>query len=134
MSIGRRFFSLPWRSRASIARDVDTELSFHLEMRIAELRIRGLGEDAARQQAMAGFGDIDFTRAYCRRQDERAERDDRRADRLAEWWQDLVYAARTLRRSPAFAIVSLLTLAIAIGANTAVFTVSRAVLLQPLPY
>ncbi len=134
MSTGRRFFSLPWRSRASIARDVDTELSFHLEMRIAELRARGLNEDAARQQAMAEFGDINFTRAYCRRQDERAERDDRQADRLAEWWQDVAYAVRTLRRSPAFAMVSLLTLAIAIGANTAVFTVSRAVLLQPLPY
>jgi putative ABC transport system permease protein len=134
MSTGRRFFTFPWRSRATIARDVDTELSFHLDMRIAELRAHGLTEHAARQQAMAEFGDLNFTRAYCRRQDESSEREDRRADRLAEWRQDVIYAARTLRRSPAFAIVSLLTLAIAIGANTAVFTVSRAVLLQPLPY
>src|SRR5690348_244115 len=134
MTTGRRFFKLPWRSRATIARDVDTELSFHLDMRIAELRARGLSEEAARQRAMAEFGDLDFTRAYCRRQDETSEREDRRADRLAEWRQDVIYAVRTLRRSPAFAVVSLLTLAIAIGANTAVFTVSRAVLLQPLPY
>jgi putative ABC transport system permease protein len=134
MSTGRRFFKLPLRSRATIAHDVDTELSFHLDMRIAELRARGLNEDAARQQAMAEFGDLDFTRAYCRRQDESSEREGRRADQLAEWRQDLMYATRTLRRSPAFAIVSLLTLAIAIGANTAVFTVARAVLLQPLPY
>ncbi|HEY2856269.1 MAG TPA: ABC transporter permease [Gemmatimonadaceae bacterium] len=134
MITGRRFFKFPWRSRATIARDVDTELSFHLDMRIAELRAHGLTEEAARQQAMAEFGDLNFTRAYCRRQDESSEREDRRADRLAEWRQDVIYAARTLRRSPAFAIVSLLTLAIAIGANTAVFTVSRAVLLQPLPY
>lgn len=134
MSFGRRLFRLPWRSRAAIARDVDTELSFHLDMRIAELRAHGLTEDAARQQAMREFGDLDFTRTYCRRQDESSEREERRADRLAEWRQDMIYAVRTLRRSPSFAIVSLLTLAIAIGANTAVFTVSRAVLLQPLPY
>ena len=133
MSSGR-FFRFPWRSRAAIGRDVDAELAFHLDMRIAELRARGLTESGAREQARAEFGDLDFTRAYCRRQDERAERDVRRADGLTEWRQDLTYAARTLRRSPAFAIVSLLTLAIAIGANTAVFTVSRAVLLQPLPY
>ena len=134
MSTRRRFFKLPWRSRATIARDVDSELSFHLDMRMAELRARGLAEDAARQQAIADFGDLDFTRAYCRREDESSEREDRRADRLAEWRQDVIYAVRTLRRSPAFAVVSLLTLAIAIGANTAVFSVSRAVLLQPLPY
>jgi putative ABC transport system permease protein len=134
MSTGGRFFKLPWRSRATIARDVDAELSFHLDMRIAELRARGLSEDAARQQTMTEFGDLDFTRAYCLRQDESSEREDQRADRLAEWRQDLIYAARTLRRSPAFATVSLLTLAISIGANTAVFTVSRAVLLQPLPF
>ena len=134
MRTGRRFFTLPWRSRATIAHEVDTELSFHLDMRIAELRARGTTEDEARRQAMAEFGDIDFTRAYCRRQDESSEREERRADHLAEWRQDLIYAVRTLRRSRGFAIVSLLTLAIAIGANTAVFTVSRAVLLQPLPY
>ena len=134
MSKARRFFKFPWRSRTAIARDVDTELAFHLDMRITELRARGLSDDAARQQATGEFGDLDFTRAYCRQQDERAERDDRHANRLAEFRQDLVYALRTIRRSPSFAVVSLVTLAIAIGANTAVFSVSRAVLLQPLPY
>ncbi len=134
MGTGKRFFTLPWRSRAAIARDVDVELAFHFDMRIAELRARGMSDDAARAQATAEFGDLEFTRAYCRREDETAARVERRADRLAEWRQDVVYAARTLKRSPAFTAVSLLTLAIAIGANTAVFAVSRAVLLQPLPY
>ena len=134
MSTGRRFFKLPWRSRATITRDIETELSFHFDMRIAELRARGMDEATARQQATAEFGDVAFTRAYCRQQDETAERGERRAIRLAEWRHDLAYAVRTLRRSPAFTVVSMLTLAIAIGANTAVFTVSRAVLLQPLPY
>ncbi|HXT47403.1 MAG TPA: ABC transporter permease [Gemmatimonadaceae bacterium] len=130
----RRLFKFPWRSGTTIARDVDDELSFHFDMRIAELRSSGLNEEAAQQQARTEFGDVEFTRAYCRNQDESAARDDRRADMFAEWRQDIVYAVRTLRRSPAFAAVSLVTLAIAIGANTAVFAVSRSVLLQPLPY
>lgn len=130
----RSLFRLPWRSRATIAREVDAELSFHLDMRAAELRGAGLTEDAARRQATDEFGDLQFTRAYCRRQDERAERESRLADQLADWRQDLAYAGRTLRRSPVFTTVSLLTLAIAIGANTAVFTVLRSVLLQPLPF
>jgi len=117
-----------------IARDVDAELSFHFDMRIAELRGRGLSEGAARQQATREFGDLESTRAYCRREDESAVREERRADRLTEWRQDLAYTVRTLLRAPGFAVASLLTLAIAIGANTAVFAVSRAVLLQPLPY
>jgi predicted permease len=134
MNPRKRFFTLPWRSRASIASDVDTELAFHFDMRIAELRARGSSDEAARRQASTEFGDLEFTRAYCRREDEDAARDERRADRLTEWRQDLSYAVRTLLRSPGFAAASLLTLAIAIGANTAVFAVSRAVLLQPLPY
>lgn len=134
MSTRRRLFKFPWRSGTTIARDVDDELSFHFDMRIAELRASGLSNDAAQQQARTEFGDLEFTRSYCRTQDESAARGDRRADLVAEWRQDVLYAVRTLRRSPAFAGVSLLTLAIAIGANTAVFAVSRAVLLQPLPY
>jgi len=134
MSTPRRLFKFPWRSGASIARDVDDELSFHFDMRIAELRSHGMSEEAAQQQARTEFGDLEFTRKYCRNQDESAARDERRADLFSEWRQDVVYAVRTLRRSPAFAAVSLLTLAIAIGANTAVFAVSRSVLLQPLPY
>lgn len=73
-----RFFRFPWRSRAVIARDVDTELAFHLDMRIAELRARGVSEADAQAQAAAEFGDVEFTRAYCEREDAVAERDVRR--------------------------------------------------------
>src|SRR5690242_17045555 len=127
-------FRFPWRSRRQIARDLEDELAFHFEMRVSELVANGRTPDDARRDALAEFGDVEQTRAYCRELDERSEREIRVLDRFAEWRQDLRYAWRTIGRSPSFAAVSLLTLVIAIGANTAIFTVTRAVLLRPLPY
>lgn len=130
----RRFSLFPWRSRSEISRDVDNELAFHLEMRTAELVRDGLDPASARARATVEFGDIEFTRAYCRGLDSRADRATRIADRVASWRQDLQYAWRSLRRAPGFAAVSLVTLALAIGANTAIFSVTRAVLIKPLPF
>jgi len=130
----KRLFQLPWRSRAAIARDVDEELAFHLESRVAELTAHGVAPADARRRALHEFGDIDRTRDYCRAVDERDDRALRMTERLAEWNRDARFALRTLWRAPGFSLVSLLTLALAIGANTAVFSVARAVLLAPPPY
>lgn len=127
-------FSYPKRSREGIAQDVEAELAFHFEMRTKELMAQGLDAEAANRQAVTEFGDVEFTRNYCRQLDEKTERAEQSANMFNEWWQDIRYAFRTLRRSKAFAAVSLITLTLAIGANTAIFSVARAVLLKPLPY
>ncbi|MGV3710874.1 MAG: ADOP family duplicated permease [Gemmatimonas sp.] len=122
------------RTQSGIARDIDEELSFHLDMRTRELVHEGMDEQAARTRAQKEFGDVDFTRRYCASMDAQTERRERSATVIAEFLHDVRYAFRTLRRSKGFAAVSLFTLALAIGANTALFSVARAVLFKPLPY
>jgi predicted permease len=130
----RRFFRFPWRSRRQIESEIDDELDFHLAMRAQELSAGGVADSEARRRAEEEFGDIDLTRSYCRTMDQRTEDAIQHHDRMSAWWQDLRQAWRAIRRNPAFASIALLTLMLAIGANTAVFSVTRAVLLRPLPY
>lgn len=132
--IPSRFFQFPKRSRDGIARDVEAELSFHIDMRTKELIAQGVEAEVASRQAVAEFGDVEFTRNYCRTLDEKTERAEQSANMFSEWGQDFRYAVRTLLRSKGFATVSLITLTLAIGANTAIFSVARAVLLKPLPF
>jgi len=117
----------------NIPRHVDEELAFHIEMRTQHLIARGMSPDAARAEALRQFGDLTAVRQACIANDEERVRATRRAGAMDELKQNLVYAARTLRRNAGFATGVVLTLAVGIGANVAIFTLVHAVLLRPLP-
>jgi predicted permease len=114
--------------------DVRDELRFHLESKMDDLRAHGWSESAARSEAVRQFGDLQAVEKIGVRIGGQMEQRKRLSDHWTDMVQDLRYTLRTLGRDPGFTAVSVVILALAIGANVAVFSVVNTMLLRPLPF
>ncbi len=123
-----------WLWRVPLDQEFDEEIALHLEMRTRELIDSGLQPAEARAQAIKKMGDVKRLKQACVDLGRKRDREMSIALWLEELREDIKFAFRQLRAAPAFTLVATLTLALGIGANSAIFALVDATLLRPLPY
>src|SRR6184192_4737657 len=124
-------FTIPLRLRSLFRwtqadQELDDELRDHLERKTEEYIAQGMRQEEAHRRARLDLEGIEQTKEKCR--------DARRVNWIQDFAQDLHFSLRVLRKSPGFAAVVILTLALGIGANTAIFSVLESQLWRPLPF
>jgi putative ABC transport system permease protein len=120
-----RWLRSMWR-RDALESGLDEEIRFHIDRQTEKHRRAGLGAEEARRQALLKFGGVERIRERTR--------DEIRPALLDDAVRDVRHGVRVLRRAPAFTAAALITLALGIGATSAIFSVVRTVMLEPLPY